>query len=101
MASQIADQFGRNLWRSRRRADLTQQELALRLHLHRTEISGLERGLRIPRLDTILKLSAGVEVSPCVLLAGLHWRPGYWVEGDFYVEDGSQWAAGTEQGDKA
>ncbi len=99
MDSRLADQFGRNLWRSRRRADLTQEELARLTELHRGDIGELERGRRLPRLDTILKVSAGVEASPCVLLAGLRWRPGYYVEGDFYVEDGSEWAADTKKGE--
>jgi transcriptional regulator with XRE-family HTH domain len=72
----LSEHFGRRLWRYRRRAYLSQDDLALLLGLHRTEISQLERGLRIPRLDTILKLSAGVEASPCDLIAGLRWRPG-------------------------
>ena len=79
--------FGANLKRSRRRASLSHQDLALRVEVHRTEIGVLERGLRLPRLDTILKLSAGVEASPCALLAGLQWLPGHYVEGKFYVED--------------
>lgn len=86
-SSPLAERFARNLQRSRRRAGLTQEELARLTELNRVDIGVLERGARLPRLDTILKLSAGTEVSPCVLLAGLHWRPGYYVEGDFYVED--------------
>jgi transcriptional regulator with XRE-family HTH domain len=48
----IAERFGANLTRHRRAADLTQEELSVMAALHRTEISQLERGLRIPRLDT-------------------------------------------------
>ena len=86
MDSLLADRFGRNLWRSRRRADLTQADLARLTELHRVAIGELERGRRLPRLDTILKVSAGVEASPCVLLAGLHWQPGYYVESEFWIE---------------
>lgn len=75
-SSPLAKHFGRLLWRHRRRADLSQEQFAFLLAMHRTEISQLERGLRVPRLDTILKLSAGAEVSPCQLMAGLRWRPG-------------------------
>lgn len=90
MHSHLAEQFGHNLWRHRRRAALSQDGLAELVELHRVDIGALERGERLPRIDTILKVSAGVEASPCMLLAGLHWRPGYYVEGDFYVEDGSE-----------
>jgi len=92
MTSQLADQFGRNLRRYRRRADLSQKELADLAELSRVDIGALERGKRLPRLDTILKVSAGVSASPCLLLEGLHWLPGHYVDGNFYVEDGSEWA---------
>ena len=86
----LAQRFGRNVWRSRRRADLTQDELGDLTELSRVDIGAVERGERLPRLDTILKLAAGTETATCVLLAGLRWRPGYYVEGDFYIEDGSE-----------
>ena len=41
--------------RARKRADLSQEELGIRASLHRTEISQLERGMRIARADTLLK----------------------------------------------
>jgi HTH-type transcriptional regulator/antitoxin HipB len=93
----LAKHFGRTLRRARRRAGLTQGELGRLAELHRGEIGKLEGGQRLAKLDTILKLAAGVDASACVLLAGLRWRPGYYVEGDFYVEDGAGWAAGTEK----
>lgn len=74
-SSRLAEHFGRRLWRRRRLACLTQEELGHLLGLDRTEIGRLERGRRVPRLDTILKLAAGVEASPCELIAGLRWRP--------------------------
>ncbi len=66
---------------------MSQEALARAVDIHRTEISQLERGLRLARLDTILKLSAGIEASSCALLAGLEWQPGHYIEGKFYVED--------------
>ncbi|MGN6256963.1 MAG: helix-turn-helix transcriptional regulator [Solirubrobacterales bacterium] len=82
----LAERFGLNLWRSRRRADLSQEELANLVGLSRSAIYELEGGGRLPRLDTIVKLAAGTHVSTCVLLAGMQWRPGRYVDGDFYVE---------------
>lgn len=82
----LQERFALNLWRSRRRADLSQEDLAILIGVRRTVISPLERGLRLPRLDTILKLAAALNISPCVLLEGMQWRPGRHVEGDFYVE---------------
>lgn len=72
----IAAQFGDNLVRCRKLADISQEELSVRASLHRTEISQLERGLRIARIDTLIKLCASLEVAPDELLAGITWSPG-------------------------
>lgn len=85
----MAERFGHNLCRQRRRADLSQQELADLTELHRVGIGKIERGEQLPRIDTILKVAAGVGASPCELMAGLRWYPGSEIEGQFYVEDDS------------
>ena len=54
----IAAQFGDNLVRVRKLTGVSQDELSIRASVHRTEISQLERGLRIPRIDTLAKLCA-------------------------------------------
>lgn len=98
-SSRLAEHFGRRLWRHRRLAYLSQEELGRLLDMHRTEVSRLERGLSVPRLDTILKLSAGVETSPCELMAGLRWRPGSYDQvGGSYAAGGSDAAAGRKAG---
>lgn len=91
--SRLAGQFGRNLWRYRRRADLSQDELAELTGLHRVDIGEIERGKRLPRIDTILKVAVGVEATPCELMAGLRWYPGHYVEGTFSIGDGSTQSA--------
>jgi len=94
--SPVGQHFGRRLWFRRRLAGLSQDELGRLIGSDRTEISQFERGLRIPRLDTILKLAAGVEVSPCDLVAGLRWRPGSRarIGGGAYSGPGSSGKAG-------
>ncbi|HEX5714307.1 MAG TPA: helix-turn-helix transcriptional regulator [Solirubrobacterales bacterium] len=72
----IAAQFGDNLARVRRGADMSQDELSVRASVHRTEISQLERGLRVARIDTLAKLCASLEVDPAELMAGINWTPG-------------------------
>jgi transcriptional regulator with XRE-family HTH domain len=72
----IAAQFGDNLVRARRSADMSQDELSVRASVHRTEISQLERGLRIPRIDTLAKLCACLEVEAGELMEGINWTPG-------------------------
>lgn len=75
-AMNTATQFGKNLTRQRKRAGLSQDELAQMASLHRTEISLLERGRRIPRIDTLAKLAGALAVSPRDLLDGIEWTPG-------------------------
>jgi transcriptional regulator with XRE-family HTH domain len=72
----VAAQFGKNLTRLRHRADLSQEELSFRASLHRTEIGLLERGARIPRIDTLAKLAGALGVAPADLLDGIEWQPG-------------------------
>jgi transcriptional regulator with XRE-family HTH domain len=79
----IAALFGDNLARQRKLADLSQEELSYLASLHRTEISQLERGLRLCRIDTLVKLKASLEVSADDLLAGLDWSPGDYRPGGF------------------
>lgn len=69
MSMDIAAYFGDNLARVRRGADLSQDELSVRSSLHRTEISQIERGLRIPRIDTLVKLAGSLEVKSSPVLA--------------------------------
>lgn len=67
----VAGRFGTNLRSARRLADYSQQELGLLASLHPTEIGLLERGGRIPRIDTFLKLIGSLEVPTGELLEGL------------------------------
>jgi transcriptional regulator with XRE-family HTH domain len=70
-----AERFGANLVWFRREAGLSQQELGDRIGLNRSRLSDLEKGRRLPRLDTILKLVAALDVSACHLLAWIWWDP--------------------------
>jgi transcriptional regulator with XRE-family HTH domain len=79
----IAALFGENLARCRRRADMSQEELGVRASLHRTEISQLERGLRIARIDTLVKLAGALGVPPSALIEGIDWSPGSTTTGQF------------------
>jgi transcriptional regulator with XRE-family HTH domain len=78
-----ADRFGQNLRRCRRVADLSQEQLGIRAGLHRTEIGLLERGARVPRIDTLLKLAAALDIDPRELIDGIAWRPGTTTPGHF------------------
>ncbi|HWI97192.1 MAG TPA: helix-turn-helix transcriptional regulator [Solirubrobacterales bacterium] len=79
----VAERFGQNLARLREDAGVTQEDLAFRASLHRTEIGLLERGGRIPRIDTLAKLGGALGVPPARLLEGIVWEPGEVRAGQF------------------
>jgi transcriptional regulator with XRE-family HTH domain len=72
--TKIAEQirtFGDNLRRARRRAALTQVELASATPLDRAAISRLECGERAPDLQTLVRLCVALSVTPKELLRGI------------------------------
>src|SRR5215467_1641463 len=81
----VAERFAQNLLRAREAADLSQEGLALRAALHRTEIGLLERGVRMPRIDTLAKLAGALEIEPAALLRGIAWDPGEFTRGGFQL----------------
>jgi transcriptional regulator with XRE-family HTH domain len=66
-----AERFGANLSRIRAREGLSQRSLAVRASLHRTEIDKLERGRRVPRIDTLVDLARAMAVPPAELIEGI------------------------------
>jgi transcriptional regulator with XRE-family HTH domain len=82
---EIADRFAANLVRLRKGAGLTQDELAERAAVHRTQIGLLESGKRLPRLDTLMKLAGSLGVSPADLTEGIAWEPVIRTSGDFNI----------------
>lgn len=67
------DRFAVNLRRARETAGISQEELADRCEVHRTEISLLERGGREPRLGTMVKLATALGTTPEALCSGISW----------------------------
>lgn len=86
-SEEVAVQFGRNLFRCRRRAAMSQEELGNLASLHRTEIGMLEHGTRLARVDTLMKLAGALSVSPLELLEGIQWTPGNSAEGSFAISE--------------
>lgn len=72
----VAEQIGRRIRRRRRDQELSQETIAWRAEIHRTQMTLIEHGERLPRVDTLIKLAAAVESSPCELLDGLVWEIG-------------------------
>ncbi len=71
----VAAHFGKKLRACRKRAGITQEDLSRRASLHRNEVGLLERGTRVPRIDTVIKLACALSVPPEELLKGIDWKP--------------------------
>lgn len=96
----IARRLGENLRRVRNQLPMSQAELAAAAALHRTEVGLIERGHRVSRIDTLIKIAAALGVSPLVLLDGISWTIGGPSSGRFTVE-GSQSGASPDARDRA
>jgi transcriptional regulator with XRE-family HTH domain len=59
---------GRNVRRLREERGLSQEELSFEAELHRTYISGVERGVRNPTVLVLGELARALKVTPDVLL---------------------------------
>lgn len=84
-SEEIARRFGQNLRRARKAAAMSQEELAVGASLHRTEIGLIERGQRVTRIDTLIKIASSLGVSPLQLLEGIDWAVGTAGRGRFNV----------------
>lgn len=77
--------LGRNVFMARRRAGFSQEALGALASLHRTEVGMVEKGERLPRVDTLIKLASALGVGAWELLEGVDWvvpaptRPGSFV----------------------
>jgi len=79
----VAERFGKNLARCRKRVGISQEEKAVRASLHRTAVGQIERAERVCRIDTLIKLAGALGVEPGELLEGLEWEPGGTLLGSF------------------
>lgn len=93
----VAGRFGENLRRVRRHEGLSQEQLAARALLHRTEVGKLERAGRVCRIDTLIRLAGAMAVPPGELLEGIDWVPGPEPSGAFVLGAGS-WPARAWRG---
>lgn len=67
--------FGENLLRIRQARKLSQEVLAERSGIHRTQLSLLEGGRRQPRLETLTKLAGALDVPVSMLVEGIVFVP--------------------------
>jgi transcriptional regulator with XRE-family HTH domain len=73
MKDLLQKRLGKNVSRARTAAGISQEALADRASLHKNIVGEVERGSRVPQLDTFLKLAAGLGMLPQELLAGIEW----------------------------
>jgi transcriptional regulator with XRE-family HTH domain len=78
------ERFGENLLRIRQARKLSQESLAERAAVHRTQITVIENGRRQPGVETVVRLAGALEVSIESLFEGIRWDPR---AGEFVVED--------------
>lgn len=60
--------FGRNVRALRAEAGLSQDEFADQVGIHRTYMSGIERGRRAPTIIVVEKIAKALGVTPGALL---------------------------------
>lgn len=64
-----SNQFGRKLKKIRLNRNLSQEELAFQCNMQASHIGQLERGQKNPTLDTLKKISSGLDMSLSELLS--------------------------------
>jgi transcriptional regulator with XRE-family HTH domain len=64
----VTRRVGANLRRAREDLGISQEELADRAGLHRTYVSGVERGVRNPTVLVLEKLAKALKVKSSTLL---------------------------------
>jgi transcriptional regulator with XRE-family HTH domain len=81
----VSERCAANLRRFREAAGISQEDLAFATDIHRTQVSVIEGGHRMPRLDTLVKLAGALGVTPNDLLDGVAWWPSEHRPGGFTV----------------
>lgn len=64
-------EFGERVRQRRLKLGLSQEAAAVRCGIHWTQLGKVERGQRSLRLETIVKIAAGLEIEPGKLVNGL------------------------------
>lgn len=63
MNTKILENFGEMVRKKRKQAELSQEELAEKLGIHRTYMSFIERGIRNPSLVMVFKISRALKIK--------------------------------------
>ena len=68
MSSMDQKAIGRRIKAARERKGLTQEELAEEVDLSPMHVSVIERGVKLPKLETLINIANALDVSADVLL---------------------------------
>jgi transcriptional regulator with XRE-family HTH domain len=71
----FAGAVGKRIATIRAARGISQEELGFRAEMHRTNVGQLERGERVPRLDSATKIASALGVSVDVLVEEIDWKP--------------------------
>lgn len=71
----VAERYAANLRRLRAEAGLSQEGLAFRAGIHRTAVSLMENGKRLPGFETMVRLVGALGIEAGALLDGIAWEP--------------------------
>ena len=63
MNTKILENFGEMVRKKRKQAELSQEELAEKMGIHRTYMSFIERGIRNPSLLMVFKISRALKIK--------------------------------------
>jgi transcriptional regulator with XRE-family HTH domain len=72
---EMRTRFGKNIWWLRTQRRLSQEALADRAEIHRTQISLLETQQRSALISTVLSLAGGLDVPIEALCDGITYQP--------------------------
>ena len=67
-------EFGRNLYRCRKKRGFTQESLGKHMGVSRTYINQLERGRGNPTLQVVMKLANVLNIDAAFLLFGIRYK---------------------------
>ncbi|HEY0278086.1 MAG TPA: helix-turn-helix transcriptional regulator [Solirubrobacterales bacterium] len=73
-AGRVRDLIGARIRWIRRDQELSQEALAFRASIHRTQVTMIEHGLRMSGPDTLIKIAGGLGVPFPVLTEGVVWE---------------------------
>lgn len=77
MSNALAQRFAANLKHYRKESGLSQEDLAARAEIHRSQVSALSSAKQIPKIDTLVKLAGALGIPAGDLLEGLEFEPAF------------------------